>query len=130
MDFIRFTGEWFIYLVLIALGGGVLAALTVGVFGSIGLVDLDVPTPVVAAELAGMHLLADLEPRLAHRKGERSCDARADRLLPWWDQLERWRQTFPLGYDDPADGRPFVRFAFCKRDEVIDAAVERLAGLR
>ncbi|GAA4917929.1 acetolactate synthase large subunit [Actinomycetospora succinea] len=31
-------------------------------------------------------------------------DARTERLLPWWDQLERWRQTFPLGYDDPADG--------------------------
>ena len=37
MDFIRFTGEWFIYLVLIALGGGVLAGLTIGVFGAIGL---------------------------------------------------------------------------------------------
>ena len=29
MDFVRFTGEWFIYYVLIALGGGVLLALTV-----------------------------------------------------------------------------------------------------
>jgi hypothetical protein len=28
MDFVRFTGEWFIYYVLIALGGGVLMALT------------------------------------------------------------------------------------------------------
>jgi hypothetical protein len=28
MDFLRFTGEWFIYYVLIALGGGVLVALT------------------------------------------------------------------------------------------------------
>ncbi|MGH8959367.1 MAG: permease prefix domain 1-containing protein [Acidimicrobiia bacterium] len=28
MDFVRFTGEWFIYYVLIALGGGVLVALT------------------------------------------------------------------------------------------------------
>ncbi len=28
MDFVRFTGEWFIYLVLIALGGGVLVGLT------------------------------------------------------------------------------------------------------
>lgn len=36
MDFIRFTGEWFVYLVLIALGGGVLAALTMGVFSTIG----------------------------------------------------------------------------------------------
>ena len=37
MDCIRFTGEWFVYLVLIALGGGVLAALTLGVFSTIGL---------------------------------------------------------------------------------------------
>lgn len=37
MDFIRFTGEWVVYVVLIALGGGVLAALTVGVFGAIGM---------------------------------------------------------------------------------------------
>ncbi|ACV77246.1 pyridoxal phosphate-dependent aminotransferase [Nakamurella multipartita] len=32
-------------------------------------------------------------------------------------------------HDDPADGTPFVRFAFCKRDEVIDEAVQRLAGM-
>ncbi|HEY4668308.1 MAG TPA: permease prefix domain 1-containing protein, partial [Tepidiformaceae bacterium] len=29
MDFVRFTGEWFIYYTLVALGGGVLTALTV-----------------------------------------------------------------------------------------------------
>ena len=29
-------------------------------------------------------------------------------------------------YDDAAAGRPFLRFAFCKRDEVLDEAVERL----
>jgi len=33
-------------------------------------------------------------------------------------------------YDDRAVGRPLVRFAFCKRDEVIDEAAARLAGLR
>ncbi|MFK4808449.1 permease prefix domain 1-containing protein [Microbacterium sp. ZW CA_36] len=37
MDFIRFTGEWVVYLALIALGGGVLVALTMGVFSAIGL---------------------------------------------------------------------------------------------
>jgi hypothetical protein len=31
MDFVRFTGEWFIYYVLIALGGGVLTGLTAGI---------------------------------------------------------------------------------------------------
>jgi hypothetical protein len=35
MDFIRFTGEWFVYYVLIALGGGVLAGLTMGTFAAI-----------------------------------------------------------------------------------------------
>lgn len=33
-------------------------------------------------------------------------------------------------YDDAESGRPFVRFAFCKREDVIDEAVERLARLR
>jgi N-succinyldiaminopimelate aminotransferase len=32
-------------------------------------------------------------------------------------------------YDDVDAGRPFVRFAFCKRDEVIDEAVRRLSRL-
>jgi hypothetical protein len=36
MDFIRFTGEWFVYFVLIALGGGVLMAFTFGTFQAIG----------------------------------------------------------------------------------------------
>jgi hypothetical protein len=36
MDFVRFTGELFIYYVLIALGGGVLVAFTVMLFTSIG----------------------------------------------------------------------------------------------
>ncbi len=36
MDFIRFTGEWLIYYVLIAMGGGVLVGVTVGVFDAIG----------------------------------------------------------------------------------------------
>lgn len=31
MDFIRFTGEWIIYMALLALGGGVLTGITVGV---------------------------------------------------------------------------------------------------
>jgi hypothetical protein len=36
MDFVRFSGELFIYFVLIGLGGGVLTAFTMGIFASIG----------------------------------------------------------------------------------------------
>ena len=38
MDFVRFTGEWFIYFALIAFGGGVLIGLTAGTFQAL---DLD-----------------------------------------------------------------------------------------
>ena len=37
MDFIRFTGEWLIYFVLIGLGGVVLVLFTMGTFNAIGL---------------------------------------------------------------------------------------------
>jgi hypothetical protein len=37
MNFVRFSGEWFIYFVLIALGGGVLMGLTMLVFEAAGL---------------------------------------------------------------------------------------------
>jgi hypothetical protein len=40
MDFVRFTGEWLIYYVLIALGGGVLMGLTAGILEPTG-VDVD-----------------------------------------------------------------------------------------
>jgi N-succinyldiaminopimelate aminotransferase len=33
-------------------------------------------------------------------------------------------------YDDKAAGRPLVRWAFCKADDVLDEAVERLSALR
>ncbi|BEL06398.1 hypothetical protein Q0Z83_045890 [Actinoplanes sichuanensis] len=37
MDFIRFSGEWFVYLTLIGLGGGVLTAFAMGAFNAIGI---------------------------------------------------------------------------------------------
>jgi hypothetical protein len=40
MDFVRFTGEWFIYYVLIALGGGVLMGLTAAILEPAG-ADVD-----------------------------------------------------------------------------------------
>lgn len=39
MDFVRFTGEWCIHYTLLALGGGVLVALTVAILAPTGLAD-------------------------------------------------------------------------------------------
>jgi hypothetical protein len=58
MDFVRFTGEWFIYYVLIALGGGVLMGLTAGVLEPAG-VDIDSIAPwVVLSGAAGGVIVA------------------------------------------------------------------------
>lgn len=47
MDFVRFTGEWFIYYVLIALGGGVLMGLTTAILQPAG-IDAEQLIEVVA----------------------------------------------------------------------------------
>ncbi len=58
MDFVRFTGEWFIYYVLIALGGGVLMGLTAAILEPTG-IDVDrVAEWVVLSGAAGAVIVA------------------------------------------------------------------------
>ncbi len=58
MDFVRFTGEWFIYYVLIALGGGLLMGLTAAILEPAG-VDVDrVAAWVVPSGAAGAVIVA------------------------------------------------------------------------
>jgi hypothetical protein len=59
MDFVRFTGELFIYYVLIALGGGVLIALTLGLFQAIGIdVEPQVEAWILPCGVAGAAVVA------------------------------------------------------------------------
>ena len=59
MDFIRFSGELFIYYVLIALGGGVLTAFIVMIFRSIGVnVELFIESWLLPCGAAGAVLVA------------------------------------------------------------------------
>jgi acetolactate synthase-1/2/3 large subunit len=45
-------------------------------------------------------VLAELVPAV---QAEFDAGRRAD-LTGWWRQIEQWRSTYPLGYDDPSDG--------------------------
>lgn len=58
MEFVRFTGEWFVYYVLIALGGGVLMGLTGAVLVPAGVDVESVVGWVVPAGAAGAVLIA------------------------------------------------------------------------
>ncbi|QLQ11365.1 MAG: hypothetical protein HZY75_14535 [Nocardioidaceae bacterium] len=63
MDFVRFTGEWVVYYVLLALGGGLLMALTVGAFATLdinierALVDWVLPWGVAGAVVVAAWLV-------------------------------------------------------------------------
>jgi hypothetical protein len=58
MDFVRFTGEWFIYYVLIALGGGVLIGLTVAILEPTGIDVERIIEWVLPAGAAGAVIVA------------------------------------------------------------------------
>jgi hypothetical protein len=58
MDFVRFTGEWFIYYVLIALGGGVLMGLTAAILEPAGIDAERVIEVVVPLGAAGAVIVA------------------------------------------------------------------------
>lgn len=59
MDFIRFTGEWVVYLALLALGGGVMVGLTVAIFTTIGInPEVAISEWVVPAGVAGATVVA------------------------------------------------------------------------
>jgi hypothetical protein len=58
MDFVRFTGEWFIYYVLIALGGGVLVGLTFAVLEPAGVDPDQIAQWVLPWGIAGAVIVA------------------------------------------------------------------------
>jgi hypothetical protein len=59
MNFVRFSGEWFIYYALIALGGGILVGFTVFIFQAIGLnAEWLVQRWIVPCGAAGAFLIA------------------------------------------------------------------------
>jgi hypothetical protein len=71
MEYVRFTGEWFVHYALIALGGGVLSALTMAVFGAIGLdAEPVVSTWVLPCGAAGAVLVSAWLVESKQRFGE------------------------------------------------------------
>ena len=58
MDYVRFTGEWFIYYVLIALGGGLLMGLTAGILEPAGVEVEGIVPWVMLSGAAGAVIVA------------------------------------------------------------------------
>jgi N-succinyldiaminopimelate aminotransferase len=65
-----------------------------------------------------------------HRRGAARRHRRRRLLLEAARADRRGRRAVSVFCVDPDLGRTLVRFAFCKRDEVLTEAVSRLAGLK
>jgi acetolactate synthase I/II/III large subunit len=68
--------------------------------------DID-PAEIGKNRMADVPIVGDVREVLTELipavQAEFSAGRRAD-LGGWWVQLDQWRKTYPLGYDDPEDG--------------------------
>ncbi|MDT0308265.1 acetolactate synthase large subunit [Streptomyces sp. DSM 44917] len=69
--------------------------------------DID-PAEIGKNRLADVPIVGDVKEVIADlaaalREGEPGQEAR-ERYASWWQQLNRWRETYPLGYDLPENG--------------------------
>jgi acetolactate synthase I/II/III large subunit len=68
--------------------------------------DID-PAEIGKNRVADVPIVGDLKEVFAELlpliKKDVTSGAAPDRGS-WWEQVNRWRETYPLGYDDPADG--------------------------
>jgi acetolactate synthase I/II/III large subunit len=70
-------------------------------------------------------VIADL---VAAVKAEHEQGRRPD-LAPWWDQLETWRKTYPLGYDEPDDGTLAPQYVIKRIGQIAGPEAVYVAGV-
>jgi acetolactate synthase I/II/III large subunit len=68
--------------------------------------DID-PAEIGKNRVADVPIVGDVREVLIELvsalEAEYAADRRAD-LTGWWRQIDSWRETYPLGYDEPPDG--------------------------
>jgi acetolactate synthase-1/2/3 large subunit len=70
-------------------------------------------------------VIADL---VAAVKAEHQEGRRPD-LAAWWDQLNTWRETYPLGYDEPADGTLAPQYVIKRIGQIAGPEAIYVAGV-
>jgi acetolactate synthase I/II/III large subunit len=70
-------------------------------------------------------VIADL---VAAVKAEHEQGRRPD-LGAWWDQLETWRKTYPLGYDEPDDGTLAPQYVVKRIGQIAGPEAVYVAGV-
>ncbi len=61
-------------------------------------------------------------------QAEYDAGHRAD-LTGWWAQLDSWRTTYPLGYEEPADGTLAPQYVIERLGEIAGPDAIYVAGV-
>ena len=83
-------------------------------------VPVDVP---IVGDLA--EVIADL---LVELEREHAQHGKPD-LEAWWRQIDSWRETFPLGYDEPGDGHLAPQYVISRIGEITGPEAIYVAGV-
>jgi acetolactate synthase I/II/III large subunit len=70
-------------------------------------------------------VIADLLPELER---EQAQHGKPD-IEGWWKQLDAWRTTFPLGYDEPSDGHLAPQYVIQRIGEITGPEAVYVAGV-
>ena len=65
---------------------------------------------------------------IAAVQAEHEDGHRAD-LTAWWSQLDAWRRTYPLGYDEPEDGSLAPQYVIERIGEIVGPDAIYVAGV-
>ncbi|HVB27861.1 MAG TPA: biosynthetic-type acetolactate synthase large subunit, partial [Mycobacteriales bacterium] len=93
--------------------------------------DID-PAEISKNRLADVPIVGDAREVIADLivmiQGEHAAGRRPD-LGGWWAQLDRWRRTYPLGYETPSDGSLAPQYAIQRIGEIAGPEALYVAGV-
>jgi acetolactate synthase-1/2/3 large subunit len=93
--------------------------------------DID-PAEIGKNRIADVPIVGDLKEVFAELlpliKKDVTSGAAPDRA-GWWEQVNRWRDTYPLGYDDPADGTLAPQYVIAQLGRIAGSDAVYVAGV-
>jgi acetolactate synthase-1/2/3 large subunit len=93
--------------------------------------DID-PAEISKNRVADVPIVGDCRETIADLvvalQSEYAAGKRAD-LTAWWRQLDDWRQTYPVGYDEPPDGSLAPQYAIQRLGEIVGPDGIYVAGV-
>jgi acetolactate synthase-1/2/3 large subunit len=93
--------------------------------------DID-PAEISKNRRADVPIVGDCREVISELIVAVSADQQAGRkpdLTAWWSQLDTWRSTYPLGYDQPADGSLAPQYVIERIGKVVGPDAVYVAGV-